>query len=299
MGPPACNSSGRLCRPDRAQSLGQAHQNRNTLIDQRYRLILIKILGDGGYRKNRLAGFVRHRHHCIQCRGKRGPVAPIRPWWIYHEYAGIIARQHRAEHILGAGPIAPDKGMIVQRIGDCDDWPENLAQPLALRRRGGGEFQLERGGKVSDQPGLATGAGNRAQSRANLRPVDMENLQRFKQFGQGVHLCHPGLAQKRAGCRPTPGQRGGMGGGGGARQVGFAGLDAHDTLARRPRRLCHRGECGRIVDPLDIHPDGGHARIVEQRAGQFSQPGLCGIAKAGHIGNRQRACLHRQVDDDV
>ncbi len=71
---------------------------------------------------------------------------------------------------------------------------------------------------------------------------------------------------------------------------------------RLPRRCAvsaMRTKAAQVVDPFDVQPQRGDARVLQKRRPDLGQPGLR-LVPGGHgIGQRQAAPLHRQVDRDV
>ena len=105
-------------------------------------------------------------------------------------------REHRAEDFGGFRPVTPDEGVIIQGVGDGRDLAQDGKQPIMRLLRHGREVNAIGGGEIGHQPSLAARAGQRADPRANLGAVDMEELQSLNQFRGRVDLGNPDLTQE-------------------------------------------------------------------------------------------------------
>ena len=211
----------------------------------------------------------------------------------------LAARGDGGESLTHAIGITPDEGVIIQRIGQRDHRPKNSAQacPLVRIERREGDVMVQ--SAVGDKARLAARAGHRSDTVRAQGPREMQKLQTFQQLRE---TCHPGNTQPvQQGARTcvTAGQGGGMRDSRRLCGLGATCFQRHDRLAQPPCRGRHRLEAAQIADPLDMQPEGGDPRILKQCGADVREALLRLIACRGHIGQRQPAVLHGQVDRHV
>ena len=103
--------------------------------------------------------------------------------------------QHGGEDLGVRRSVAPDIGLVVERIGERDDGTEQARQALPLDVGGLREVEPERQGQIGHQRRLAAGAGERAEARPEARAAEVQDLQRLEKFGRRRHLGHAKAAR--------------------------------------------------------------------------------------------------------
>ena len=149
---------------------------------------LIEVFRQRGDRKGGLTCGFGRRNDGVQRGLVRGGITAVGARWIDEKNACIITGEHGGKDICRARPVAPDKGVIVERIGESDDGSENVGEPLALRIGWRWEIEMQGRGHIRDQTRLAARTGKRAQPGSDLRSVNMENLQCFNEFRWCSHF---------------------------------------------------------------------------------------------------------------
>ncbi len=219
---------------------------------------------------------------------------------VQHQQGGIrVGLQGAVEHALKRRTVAPDGGGEVQRIGDVGVVRQHLGQLGALGVEELGQPQAVALGVVGDQPGVATGAGQRGQAGTGRQVAAGGSLEGFDEADRAADTDHPEAVEQRVVQRVGTGQRAGMAERKLSADLRYAGLQGDHRDAFLQRLEGGAGEAGDVLQAFQVQANGGDARLVEQHVHQLGHAQLRLVAHRGHVGNRQRAVAHGQVVGEV
>jgi hypothetical protein len=209
------------------------------------------------------------------------------------------AAHHRRKYLSLRTAVAPNMGMIVERIGNRDERPEQLLQFGLGRGRECGGLEREPLGKVGDQRRLAARAARAGDAVPAQWPADMKYFERFKESRRVMRprnaaaieqrIAQPVRSSERPGVRQC--QRGAPGRNAGLerhqRNPGLAGGKAGLRKARdRPQGF-------------EVQANRADPPVVEQRLDQIGRGGVGAISYADHVAERQAASLHGQIQGKI
>ena len=117
---------------------------------------------------------------------------------------------------------------------------------------------------------------------------------------QGVEILHLDHAGAAEGGRPggrAAGQRAGMGDRGGRPGLAAAELEHHDRLAGAPRRLAQQRQPAAVAQALHRQRHGAAFRHGELVGGEVADIEVGGVARRGHVADREAALrrLHQRI----
>ena len=229
-----------------------------------------------------------------------GVIAPVAAREVDHQHRQIDpVAHHRGEGLRHPFLVAPDEGVVVERVGKRYKRPKRVGKPCKIGRRNLRPVEVPGGRQIGRQPGLAAGAAHRGDPVAGKPSEKMEKLQCLEHVLRRVGLDDPAARKKGRGGRRIACQRRRVRACRRLRGGRLAGFDGDNGFAARRRLVRHRGEVGRIGDALDIEPGGAHPVVGKKASRHVGEACLRLVADAGHVGDRQAARLHADIDRDV
>ncbi len=208
-------------------------------------------------------------------------------------------RGHRGVGCLHDFPLSPAVSVVIQRIVDRDQRPQDFLQRSLLLFVEIREVNLAPFRRVGNDAGLAAGATHRRNAVTVERTVNVQQFQGFEKNRDRMRLAEAVAVQEFPRDRVCADQRRGMG----LRRTlclsGATDLVNHDRLVQCPRFPRQLLETGDRIEALDVEAEGRHVRVVEQRQREIGHADDRLVADGHDVGQRQAALLHGEIDRDI
>ena len=223
-------------------------------------------------------------------------IAALHVWIVDHQDADVeAALHHGGEAALQRRHVAPDRGVVVEGIGDGGEHRHltlEIVRLLPAERR---KLQPRGFGEIGDQRGFAARAGEDAQPGAGQRAHHGQQFEGFQQAGDRVDPNDPEAREEGLVELVGAGQRAGVAERHLGADIGGADLegDDRDVLLERPRGGAAEG--GDVAQALHVEADGGDAWILDQRLESVADAEDRLIADADHVAERDRTAGHREI----
>ena len=219
---------------------------------------------------------------------------------VEHQQRGVEGPvQHRREAVAERLLVAPDEGVVVERVRDRHELGERPGDPSGLLLREVREIEVETRGLVGDDRRLTTRATQAHHAVPGQRPERGQDMERVEQSGDRVDAVHAEASEQRRVGDVAPDHRPGVGGGDPRTGVRSSRLERHHGHRTLGGDGAGRREAPDVVERLDVEADAGHRRVRDQclEAVLDADAGL--VAERQQVGDRHGSGLHREVQADV
>ena len=219
---------------------------------------------------------------------------------VKHQQRQIDGRFHEAGEAVGERRhVAPDVGVVVERIAERHLRPERGMQPGLGDVAEWRVHQTGRLAQIGHERSLAARAAERTHAPAGECPPGVQQLQRLEQLGQVVHLRDAEAIEQRRIERGRSRERARVAGRELSSECRVAGLQGDQRHTARECSLRRGGKGGNVAQAFDVQADGTDSRVAAERIDEVMEVGAGGIAECGHASERQMPTLHGEVERDV
>ena len=217
----------------------------------------------------------------------------------YQEAEIEVVAQHGGEAALERRAVAPDGGVVVERVGDGGEVRQLRAQFPGLRLLERRKREAARARQIREHRGLAARAAHQAQPAALERSRQSEELERLQEPVERAHPGHAEAPEQGVVELGVAGQRSGVAERHARADLGIAALDRHDGHAVLERQRRRPGKGRNVGQALHVQADGADPWVLGERGDVVGEAERGLVADGNHVGDRQGAVLHGQVDAHV
>ena len=215
------------------------------------------------------------------------------------EADGVVAGAGEdGEEPLHLRLVVPDPGLEIEGVGQRDLVAQQVQQlrlgAVGQRR----ELQAQAVGQVGGHGHVAARAAGHQHTVARQGAEDVQRLQRLHQLGQRAAARDAQALEERVVEPVGTAERGGVAQRRLGRGLRAAGLDDGQRHPPVARPLGRGDEAGEVAQRLDVEPDGGDARVLQQLVDQMVLLHAGLVADGDEVAQRQFALLRHQRDRD-